>query len=185
MSFPIKPGDSTRLLRVFLDNVKLLQRYLRRYSADRAEVEDFLQETILRALKAERTKQVEEPKAFLFGIARNVARKARQKNARSVVDLIEDFVSQEYLSEEPPVEDQLDSRQRLFVFLEAIALLPAQCQKVFVLRKIYGWSHLAIAKRLGISVSTVEKHIATGLKRCRDYELSRSDAGVKTKAINE
>lgn len=35
--------------------------------------------------------------------------------------------------------------------------------------KVYGYSHNEIASRLGISISTTEKHVATGLKRCNSY----------------
>ena len=35
------------------------------------------------------------------------------------------------------------------------------------MRKVYGFSHKEISQELGISVSTVEKHIVSGLKRCR------------------
>jgi RNA polymerase sigma-70 factor (ECF subfamily) len=39
---------------------------------------------------------------------------------------------------------------------------------VFVLRKVYQLSHAEIAQELGLSHSTIEKHVAKGLLRCRD-----------------
>jgi RNA polymerase sigma-70 factor (ECF subfamily) len=51
-------------------------------------------------------------------------------------------------------------------FCEAIRQLPAQCRKVFVLKKVYGYSQKEIAKSMNISESTVEKHISSGTKRC-------------------
>jgi DNA-directed RNA polymerase specialized sigma24 family protein len=38
-----------------------------------------------------------------------------------------------------------------------------------VLRKVYKLSHAEIAEVLGVSHSTIEKHVAKGLMRCRDY----------------
>jgi RNA polymerase sigma-70 factor (ECF subfamily) len=38
-----------------------------------------------------------------------------------------------------------------------------------VLRKVYKLSHTEIAEVLGVSHSTIEKHVAKGLLRCRDY----------------
>jgi RNA polymerase sigma-70 factor (ECF subfamily) len=51
----------------------------------------------------------------------------------------------------------------------AIAALPPQCAKVFILRKMQGLSQKEIAVRLNISVRTVENHVAVGLSRCRAY----------------
>jgi RNA polymerase sigma-70 factor (ECF subfamily) len=51
-------------------------------------------------------------------------------------------------------------------FCQAVRLLPIQCRKVFVLKKVYGFSQKEIAKQLTLSESTVEKHIALGIKRC-------------------
>ena len=42
---------------------------------------------------------------------------------------------------------------------DAIAELPTQCRRVFTLRKVYSLSPDEIAVRLGLSVSTVEKHL--------------------------
>jgi RNA polymerase sigma-70 factor (ECF subfamily) len=47
--------------------------------------------------------------------------------------------------------------------------LPPLCRRVFVLRKVYRLSHDEIAEVLGVSHSTIEKHVAKGLVRCRDY----------------
>ena len=49
----------------------------------------------------------------------------------------------------------------------AIAEMPPQCQRVFIMHKVYGFKYKEISQQLGISVSTVEKHIMTGLKKCR------------------
>ncbi|MGH8200295.1 MAG: RNA polymerase sigma factor [Steroidobacteraceae bacterium] len=46
--------------------------------------------------------------------------------------------------------------------------LPPLCRRVFVLRKVYQLSHAEIAQVLGVSHSTIEKHVAKGLLRCRD-----------------
>jgi DNA-directed RNA polymerase specialized sigma24 family protein len=40
---------------------------------------------------------------------------------------------------------------------------------VFVLRKVFRLSHAEISEVLNVSHSTIEKHVAKGLVRCRDY----------------
>ena len=48
--------------------------------------------------------------------------------------------------------------QRLGQGREAVRQLPEQCRRVFVLKKVYGYSQREIAKELSLSESTVEKH---------------------------
>ena len=53
--------------------------------------------------------------------------------------------------------------------LAFLGRLPPLCRRVFVLRKVYRLSHDEISEVLGVSHSTIEKHVAKGLIRCRDY----------------
>lgn len=157
------------MMSAFRENESVLRKFLRRFTSNAHDIDDITQETILRALRAEKTADIEQPRAFLFGIARNVAKKELEKKSRSIVDFIEDFAPQEYISDEPSLDDYLDGRQQMLLFAEAVATLPAQCQKVFVLKKVYGYSHQEISKELGISISTTEKHVVAGLKRCSEF----------------
>lgn len=168
---------SASLLTAFTDNESVLRKFLRRFTSNAHDIEDITQETILRALKAEKTQEIHQPRAFLFGVARNVAMDQLRKKSRSIVDFMEDFGEQEHVSSEPSLEESLDSRQRMLIFAEAVAALPEQCQKVFVLKRVYGYSHQEISKKLGISISTIEKHAAAGLKKCNEFMDRRLNEG--------
>ncbi|PHZ86361.1 RNA polymerase sigma factor [Paremcibacter congregatus] len=180
------PGKLTAMMTAFSENESILRKYLRRFSSNYHDIEDITQETILRALKAEKKQKIDEPKAFLFGIARNVVRKELDKKSKSLVDYIEDFDDERYVSNEPSLEDSLDSHQRMLIFGEALSTLPVQCRKVFMLKKVYGYSHLEISNKLGISISTTEKHVASGLKRCGEFMDRRmnQEEGKKTPFSN-
>lgn len=154
---------------VFREQEAALRRFVRRISPSSSDIDDIAQETILRALQAERERDIQQPKAYLYTIARNVVRDALDKKSRSVIDFIEDFAPESVSSHEPLIEDQVEGRQRMLLFWEAVATLPEQCQQVFVLKKVYGYSHAEISRKLGISVSTTEKHVAAGLRRCCDF----------------
>jgi RNA polymerase sigma-70 factor (ECF subfamily) len=54
-------------------------------------------------------------------------------------------------------------------FCEAVRQLPLQARRVFVLKKVYGYSQREIASELGIAESTVEKHVALAVRRCAAY----------------
>lgn len=52
-----------------------------------------------------------------------------------------------------------------------IDALPDKCRQVFVMSREYDYSYKDISGNLGISVSTVEKHISKALKMLRDNVL--------------
>lgn len=168
---------SSPVYNAFQDSESILKRFLTRFFSCKHDIEDVCQETILRALEAEKSRNIEDPKAFLFGVSKNIVRKQLEKKSKSLIDFIEDFTPPEYVSDEAPslhnvFEDQLKMR----VFSEAVATLPRQCQQVFVLKKVYGYSHKEIASKLSISISTTEKHVATGLQRCSAYMHKKLDS---------
>jgi RNA polymerase sigma-70 factor (ECF subfamily) len=57
----------------------------------------------------------------------------------------------------------------LFVLTQAVAQLPVECQRVFLMRKVEGLRVKQIATRLNVSVSTVEKRLARALLLCDRY----------------
>ncbi len=64
----------------FLVNHDFLKRFLARFFSDYQDIEDVAQEAYLRAYVAEQQKEIEQPKAYLFRIARNLALTQLKKN---------------------------------------------------------------------------------------------------------
>ena len=54
-------------------------------------------------------------------------------------------------------------------------LLPVQARRVFVLKKVYGYSQREIADELGLAQSTVEKHVALAVRRCAEYMSEQTE----------
>ena len=79
-----------------------------------------------------------------------------------------------------PLDETIEGLEQFALFCKAVQKLPLQCRRVFILRKVYGLTHKEIAEHLDISVSTIEKHLATGISRCSDYMRSKG-YGFKVK----
>jgi RNA polymerase sigma-70 factor (ECF subfamily) len=150
-----------------------LRRYLWRFTSGAEDLEDLIQETYVRVYSLSDFQVVSSPKAYLFTIARNLAIERARQNAIRATDLIADVDDLDLESSSGPANAHHDARCRFESFCAAVDNLPPICRRAFVLRKVYSLSHSEIAEVLGVSQSTVEKHVAKGLKRCRDYLRER------------
>ena len=173
-----------RLIEQFVAQRASLRGYLRKLTRDAEDIEDLIQETFVRvcAMSVEGTLEVESPRALLYRIAHNLVIDRARQCATRATDTVGDFEPLNVLSPEAPPDEQADVRCRFESFCEAVDTLPPLCRRVFVLRKVYQLSHAEIAEVLGVSHSTIEKHVAKGLLRCRDRlrhqgMLDESEAG--------
>jgi RNA polymerase sigma-70 factor (ECF subfamily) len=146
-----------------------LHRYLRRLTSGAEDVEDLVQETYVRVYAWRDHQEIESPRALLFRIAHNTAVERARRKSVQATDTVEDLEGLSVYSSEAPPDEQIDSRRRFESFCAAVDRLPPLCRRAFVLRKVYRLSHEEIAAVLGVSHSTIEKHVAKGLLRCRDY----------------
>jgi len=132
------------------------------------EIEDIVQETYVRICQIENVDKISSPKSFMFKTARNLALDYQKQANVKLVDTIDDMGTLEYLLSDD-VDEMYEAAKihgEFSHFCEAVRQLPVQCRKVFVLKKVYGYSQREIAVQLSLSESTVEKHISTGMKRC-------------------
>lgn len=159
----------------FLEHQSFLKKFLSRYLYNQQDIDDVAQETYLRAYQAEQKKDIEQPKAFLFSIARNIALTELTKKTRQIVDTIADLDDLVVTPGEATVENEIEAQQRLGIYCEAVAALPEQCRRAYLLRKIHGLSHKEIAGHMNLTVSSIEKHLSKGVLKCRAYVREREE----------
>lgn len=153
----------------FLGHLPVLRKFLAGFVRRKHDIDDIAQEAYLRAFQAERHDTVHSPRAFLFRIARNIALNELARKSRWMTDYIEDSLTQDVMADTPGPDERAAHQERLDLLCRAVATLPPQCRRAFLLKKVYGYSQKEIARELNISVSTVEKHVASGLLRCSRY----------------
>lgn len=160
---------------IYLASRESLRRVVARI-APPSEIEDIIQETYVRICQVKEPEAITSPKSFIFTTAKNLALDYQKQAGVRLVDGIEDWSEFERIITDANVDEAFQTqatRDELAELCEAIRLLPQQCRKVFVLKKVYGYSQKEIAQQLAISESTVEKHISSGVKRCMQYRRSR------------
>lgn len=170
-----KPKGLSAVSASFIENNLVLKKFLTRYFYQRQDIEDVVQETYLRACKAEKETVILQPRAFLFRIARNLALNELKKKSRHITDYLDD-------SDECPsggagstLEEEVQAQEHLGLYCEAIANLPKQCRRVCLLRKVHGLKHREIADRLNLSRTSIEKHLQKGARVCRTYIQEREE----------
>ncbi len=140
------------------------------------EVEDIVQETYVRVCQVESRTDIRTPRSFIFKTARNLALDHVKSAAYRLSVSSEEISDTESLGADRNHDETYDeaaSNEEFARFCEAVRLLPVQCRRAFVLKKVYGFSQREIAKEMGLSENTVEKHIAKGIRRCSDFMEQR------------
>ena len=144
------------------------------------EVEDIVQETYVRLCQVARPEHIQHPKSYMFRTARNLALDSVKRADNRLREPWSER-SEEGLGNAgagfDEVLQQAASSEEFGRFCEAVELLPVQARRVFVLKKVYGYSQREIADELGLAQSTVEKHVALAVRRCAQYMSEQGGFG--------
>lgn len=167
------------LLQSFLESRYRLARVVGRFVKP-DDIEDILQEAFITSYAASRSQEIRNPKAFMMTVARNLALDHAGRADSRLNCSIDDVDDEDMLSSEADLEWQLQARERFLEFCRAVSTLPVSCRRVFILKKIYGLTLDEISQQLGLSRSTVEKHVAKGLSVVIDH-MRRAEASVSGK----
>ncbi|TDF39188.1 RNA polymerase sigma factor [Alteromonadaceae bacterium M269] len=155
---------------VFWEQNTFLKRFLAKFLNREQDIEDVAQEAYLKAYSAEQDKgEIEQPKAFLFSIAKNLALNELTRKSNKITSYIEECQEGIVTQLDVGSDKVVEGHESLGVYCEAVAALPEKCRKVYLLRKVHGLPHKEIAERLGISLSMVEKHLRIGVLSCQEY----------------
>jgi len=166
----LKPGFAAEAL-PWLDAVYRFA--LRLTAGDRAEADDIVQDTFLRAYRHWDTYQRgTSARAWLFTIARNVFLRRREREARtpetpgSQLDYdIETRAGTDALYDVPTIQDPERRFFDSFVddeVIRAVEKLPADFREVVVLSDIEGLNYGEIADVVGVPLGTVKSRLYRG-----------------------
>jgi RNA polymerase sigma factor (sigma-70 family) len=151
-----------------------LRGYIRRLTRDGAATEDLLHDTFARIIASESWREIDSPAGFAIRTARNVVYDGLRRQQVVSIEFVADVGALGLVDEQADPEATLVARDELRRLRAIVEALPAQQRRVFTLRKVYGMSPQAIAERLGLSVSTVEKHLVKAVRECAQA-LARED----------
>lgn len=144
-----------------------LLRFFTKQLGSSADAEDLTQEVFVRLVRHKDRKSIRHMEAYLFQTASNLLRdRARRNVTHRVNDHVpfdESSYEGYYAGAVPSEEHVYEGREAIEAFLSVLAEMPPRRRTVFLMHRFRGFSYGAIAMKLGISVSVVEKHMMKAL----------------------
>lgn len=141
-----------------------LTRFLRRRLPQQIDAEDLAQEVYVRLLRVEKLEQIEEPQAYLYRVAINVAAEWRMRACHSKphsadeLDALVAATTPETLLTEAEFSRQLDA---------ALREMTPMVRAVIYLKLRDDMSHEEIAQHLGITTRMVRRLLTTAYTQLR------------------
>lgn len=163
-----RKARARRLVDVLRERRPSLMRYLTSRLSDASDAQDVAQDVYLRLVSMPEPEAVENPAAYVFKIAANLANDFHRKKKRHA-----DIEDLESLSERGEDDDanafvrQMEARSELKQLDAILNELPPLYRSVLLLRKRDGYSHAEIAEQLNISPHTVHMYLKRALSACR------------------
>ncbi|MET7142890.1 sigma-70 family RNA polymerase sigma factor [Xanthomonas sp. PPL139] len=149
---------------LYRDHQPWLQRWLAGRLGCRDVAADLAQDTFARLLSGRDLACLHEPRAYLTTVAKGVMANwcRRQSLERAYLQRLAALPE----SAMPSAEQQALVREALEAIDAMLDGLPAQARRVFLLSQFDGLGYAEIASRLGVSLSTVKRHMKRALLGC-------------------
>lgn len=132
------------------------------------EAYDVAQETYERLLANDKTPIINNPRAFVFRVANNLAiDRIRQRRMRGD-DEVGDFDDSELVSPALSPDEQIDYELTVALVRLFISELPPKCRSAFLYYKFEERDYSEIADLLGVTESMVRKYVLRAMVYCRE-----------------
>lgn len=150
--------------RLYAEHHDWLLGWLNRRVNNRADAADLTQDTFCRVLTSPASTPIAEPRAYLLTLARRLTIdlwRARDVEARYLEALAHE---QEPVAASP--ETLVMLKQAVMEIDSLLDGLPVPVKHAFLLNRLDGMTHPAIAQALGLSLATVERHVKRAYLHC-------------------
>ncbi|MEP7350313.1 MAG: RNA polymerase sigma factor [Sphingorhabdus sp.] len=142
------------------------------------DVDDIVQEAYARLAAIDSVEGVRYPRAYLLQTAYSIICTHLRRSQVVSIRAVDDAELSRFECQEASPERRASDRDELHRIGEIIARFPKQVAMVFMLRRVEGLSQRDTAQRMNVSESTVEKHMAKGIRLFMDA-IARSGISAR------
>lgn len=171
----IAVGDGHAYARIFHQYFEPLRANAYKLLKSEFWAEEIVQEVFLHVWDhRDKLSDVESPAAYLYRITANrcLNRMRRQELETKMQYLVKTAL---HSGGDSHQENRYDLERVETLISEALARLPEQPRRIFLMQQESGLSYQAIADRLGISKNTVRNHMVRSLRSIRQYLQQNGD----------
>ncbi len=146
-----------------------LTGYVLHKFGDNADAEDIVQDTFHNILRLPDSEHIENPRAYLYKTAYNLALNRVRKNKNHDIYLLPVDSTVQAVS----VEKEVFAQRDIESLQNRINELPKKTRDIFLMSRIEEKKNKEISEELGISLSSVEKHIRMALdftSECLEFD---------------
>lgn len=152
-----------RLELLYRDQAPRLTQRLRARLNSSEDARDLVQDAFARLLGSTKRASLDRPEAFLNRIVRNLLIDRSRRLANRAQHVSIDGTTEPVAH--PTQADGIELAETQERYRTAVAALPERTRAVFLLHRVDGLSYKEIAAELGISIRTVEWHVAEAILR--------------------
>ena len=156
--------DHSALHLLYSEHNGWLKSWLRARLGNASDAADLAQDTFVRLLASRDIEQIREPRTYLSAIARALMIDKFRRRA-----LEQAYCEALALHPEPM---DISPEKRLLILETLVAIdsmldgLGERTRQIFLSVQLEGLSYVATAERLGVSVTTVKKHVIRAMTHC-------------------
>jgi RNA polymerase sigma-70 factor (ECF subfamily) len=163
---PSVPGTVARL---FKEHARRMGRVLSRHLRNPDDADDASQDLFLKLWRREQAGELRgEATAYMNSAAITIAIDVERRRRSRGDDRISETPLEELQQDAASNDETLHWREGVQALVASLAELPPLTQQVFLLYHFEGLSHAAVARRLRISLRSVERHMARALAHCKN-----------------
>lgn len=149
---------------LYCDHHGWLQGWLRKRLGNAFDAADLAQDTFVRVIKARSALEIREPRPYLSMIAKGLLIDLFRR--RSLEQSYLDALAATPERQQPSLEEQAIMLQALMEIDQLLQGLGPKIKQSFILSQFDGLTYPQIAERLGVSVRTVNNHMAKAMEHC-------------------
>lgn len=156
-------SNAATLTELLIRERPALLRLVQRILGSDGSAEDVIQAIWFKARGVDGSTTIDNPRAYLYRLATNLATDQGRERSRQARLLADHYLwgPDEVLS----TEEQAMAQDELQRVLAAADHLPEPTRTIFRLNRLQGLTQAEIARRRGVSVTTVENHVRAALQR--------------------